>query len=259
MAQISSPGSLGRQSGESILQEKVGIQNATATQAVQITARIGCWSAMLAAGCSTAYGLAVIAVLVNSLSSTAPTQSAGWTGIEDFLAAFQPIQMLPVIPSLLLVPAFTALMVSIHTVAPQDKKIWSQLGLAFSLIYAALAGMNYLVQVLPVWRSINLGQTDGLAMFVLGNPHSIFWGLAYAYIFMNLGMLFSAMVFDGSPLAKRVRLLFILNGISGVVTIASAFLDSPQIYLLGSLVIWCPLFTAASLGAAVLFKSMIEK
>ena len=66
-------------------------------------------------------------------------------------------------------------------------------------------------------------------MYVLGNPHSIFWALAYAYIFMNLAMLFSAMVFAGNRLENRIRLLFILNGISGIVTLASAFLDSPPV------------------------------
>ena len=149
-------------------------------------------------------------------------------------------------------------MVSIHSYAAEDKKIWSRLGLAFTLIYACMAAMNYMIQLLPVWRSINNGETDGLAMYVLGNPHSIFWGLAYAYIFMNLAMLFSAMVFAGNPLENRIRLLFILNGVSAIVTLASAFLDSPPVYLLGSLVIWCPVFTAAAVSVAVLFRRNIK-
>jgi hypothetical protein len=44
---------------------------------------------------------------------------------------------------------------------------WSRLGLAFARIYATMAAMNYMIQLLPVWRSINHGETDGLAMFVL--------------------------------------------------------------------------------------------
>jgi hypothetical protein len=111
-----------------------------------------------------------------------------------------------------------------------------------------------MIQLLPVWRSINNGETDGLAMFVLGNPHSIFWGLAYVYLFMNLAMLFTAPVFTGDRLENGIRLLFILNGVSVVVTLASAIVDSPPFYLLGSLVIWCPIFTAAAILVAVLFK-----
>ncbi len=161
--------------------------------------------------------------------------------------------MLPLFPSLLLVPAFTALMVSIHAYAADEKKIWSQLGLAFTLIYAAMAASNYLVQLLPVWRGINAGETDGLAMFVLGNPHSMFWGLVYAYLFMNLAMLFSAQVFSGNGLEKRTRRMFILNGATMALTVAAMFVDSPPFYLLGSLVVWCPVFTGATVCTARLF------
>jgi hypothetical protein len=122
-----------------------------------------------------------------------------------------------------------------------------------------MAATNYLIQLLPVWRSITNGETDGLAMFVLGNPHSIFWGLAYAYIFMNLAMLFSAQVFTGNLLEKRIRLLFILNGASVVFTLASAVLDSVPFYLLGSLVIWCPVFTAATASIALLFNKTVRE
>jgi hypothetical protein len=192
--------------------------------------------------------------MVSSLPTLASSQPVGWTGIETFLAAFQPIQMLPVIPSLILAQAFTALMVSIHYYASEDRKIWSCLGLAFTLIYATMALINYMVQLLPVWRSIANHERDGLAMFVLGNPHSIFWALAYSYFFMNLAMLFSAQVFGGDPLRRRIRVLFVLNGLSGSVTLLSAALDSPPIYLLGSLVVWCPIFTLAAAYVALLFR-----
>ncbi len=258
MSQINSPGVTGRKSGEFIFQGQDRILNGASARATITMGKIGWWSAVLTSLCGAAYGIAVITLFVYSLLNPSPSQAQGWSGIGAFLATFQPIQMLPVIPSLLLAPAFTALMVSIHAYATEDKKIWGQLGLAFSLIYATMAAINYMVQLLPVWRSISNRETDGLAMFVLGNPHSIFWGLAYAYIFMNLAMLFSAQVFSGNGLEKRIRLLFILNGVSGVITIASAVLDSPPVYLLGSLIFWCPVFTAATVSVAVLFNRIVR-
>jgi hypothetical protein len=253
MSHISIQDNTGRKSGVSIFQNQDTIQkSASATITI---GKIGWWSALLTSLCSAAYGLAVIAFFIYVLSNPMSSQAEGWTGIDAFVATFQPMQMLPVIPSLLLAPAFTALMVSIHSYASEDKKIWSLLGLAFTLIYAALAAMNYMVQLLPVWHSINNGETDGLAMFVLGNPHSIVWGLAYAYIFMNLAMLFSAQVFARNRLENRIRLLFILNGVSGVFTVASAVLDAPPpLYLLVSLIFWCPVFTAATVSVAALFN-----
>lgn len=258
MSQVSSPDIAQRPSGESILRNQDRVQHGPSASAILTISKIGWWSAVLTSICSVGYGMAVIAVMVSSLASQSASAAQGWTGIDAFLASFTPVQMLPVIPSLFLAPAFTALMVSIHSYATEDKKIWSSLGLAFTLIYASMAAMNYMIQLLPVWRSINNGETNGLAMYVLGNPHSIFWGLAYAYIFMNVAMLFSAMVFAGNPLENRIRLLFILNGVSGAVTLASAFLDSPPVYLLSSLVIWCPVFTAAAVSVAVLFRRNIK-
>jgi hypothetical protein len=254
MSQISISQTTDRKSGESIYPDPDRSRNGGTAEAMITISKIGRWSAALTALCSVGYGIAVIVVMVSTLSNLSTTPAQGWTGIDAFLAAFEPIQMLPVIPSLLLAPAFTALMVSIYSYAAEDKKIWGLLGLAFTLIYAAMAATNYLIQLLPVWRSINNGETDGLAMFVLGNPHSIFWGLAYVYLFMNLAMLFTAPVFTGDRLENGIRLLFILNGVSVVVTLASAIVDSPPFYLLGSLVIWCPIFTAAAILVAVLFK-----
>lgn len=258
MSQISVPGSTGRELGMNILQDTDKILNNASMNARIVIAKIGLWSAVLTTFFSIGYGVAVIALMVSSLTTLSSSQAQGWTGIDAFLAAFQPIQILPVIPSLFLAPAFTALMVCIHSYAAEDKKIWSRLGLAFTLIYATMAATNYMVQLIPVWRSITNGETDGLAMFVLGNPHSMFWGLAYAYIFMNLAMLLTAPVFMGGPLERRIRLLFILNGISGVFTIGSIFLDSPPFYLLGSLVFWCPVFTVAAASLALLFVRLVR-
>jgi uncharacterized membrane protein len=75
---------------------------------------------------------------------------------------------------------------------------------------------------------------------------------------MNLAMLFSAPVFGGNQLENRIRLLFILNGVSGVLTLASAFLDSYQFYLIGSLLVWCPVFIAAVVSVAVLFNRTVR-
>ena len=208
MSQVSSPNIAQRPSGESILRDQDRVQRSPSASAILTISKIGWWSALLTSICGVGYGMAVIAVMVSSLASQSASAAQGWTGIDAFLASFTPVQMLPVIPSLFLAPAFTALMVSIHSYAAEDKKIWSRLGLAFTLIYASMAAMNYMIQLLPVWRSINNGETDGLAMYVLGNPHSIFWGLAYAYIFMNLAMLFSAMVFAGNPLEESHPVAF---------------------------------------------------
>ena len=215
--------------------------------------RIGFWSAALATLCSIGYGITAIIVLISSFKSSTES-SSGWNGIESFVASFQPVGMLPLIPSLFLVPAFIVLMVSLHYYAAPDKKIWSHIGIAFTLIYAAMASINYITQLTVVRLSILNRETDGLAMFVMGNSHSIFWALASAYVFMNLAMLFTAPVFEGGKLERSIRWLFLANGASAVVTIYGVAADSPQIYLMGSIVPWCVFFSWATILLAVMFK-----
>jgi hypothetical protein len=88
--------------------------------------QIGFWSAVLATLFSIGYGITLIVMMISSVAAATETQ-VGWSGIESFVASFQPIQMLPLIPSLLLAPTFIVLMVSIHYYAAPDKKIWSHL------------------------------------------------------------------------------------------------------------------------------------
>ena len=216
--------------------------------------QLGFWSAVLATVFAIGYGLAAIVLIIVSASTPTTTAAPGWQGVEAYIASFQPIQMLPLIPSLLLAPTFVVLMVCIHAYAPNAKKIWSQVGLAFAIIYATMACVNYIVQLTVVRLSILNGEIDGLAMFVMGNPHSIFWAFMADYVFMNLAMLFAAPVFGGGKLERWIRWLFLANGASAVITILGIVVDSPMIFLLGSLVPWCIIFSLATVLVAALFR-----
>ena len=215
--------------------------------------RLGFGSAIVATLCSIGYGITLVITMV-SMMATASEPATGWSGIESFVASWQPVQMLSLIPSLLLAPTFIILMVSIHYYAAPEKKIWSHLGITFTLVYAVMASVNYILQLTGVRLSILSNETDGLAMFVMGNSHSLFWTLASAYAFMNLAMLFDAPVFEGGRLERSIRWLFFANGATVVVTIFGVIVDSPTVYLLGSLVPWCVLFTLTTALLAVLFR-----
>jgi hypothetical protein len=224
-----------------------------ATEVPPAVRQVGFWSAGLSTLCSVGYALASGLVLLQMLKPAPAGTAAGWTGIDAYLSLFQPSQMLPLVPSLLLAPCFVALMVSIHYYAAPERRLWSHLGLAFTLLYAGLALTNYLVQLTAVRRSLLGGETDGLAILVPGNPHSVFWALASAYVFLNLAMLFAAPVFTGGRLERWIRWLFVANGATALVTVAGIAADNPAFYLIGSLVPWCVVFTAATVLLAVLF------
>lgn len=218
-------------------------------------ARLGFLSSLLAAVFTIAFGLGVLAIFVSTLATGADT-AVTWQGIDAYVASYDPIQWLAVIPSLPLAPVFVVVMVCIHYYAPAHRRLWSHLGLAFTLIYAVMASINYIIQLTAVRASLVAGETDGLAMFVNGNPHSIFWSLASAYAFMNVAMLFVAPVFSGGRLERWIRWLFLVNGATVMITVTGVALANPAIYLLGALFPWCFVFTAAMLLLAMLFRRL---
>jgi hypothetical protein len=218
--------------------------------------QVGFWSALLSTLCGLGYGLALIVLMFQPAPADAP---AGWIGIDTYLSQFQPIQQLPLYPSLLLAPSFVALMVAVHHYAAPERRLWSHLGLAFTLLYAGLALTNYLVQLTTVRRSLLGGETDGLAPLVMGNPHSVFWALASTYILMNLAMLFAAPVFASGRLERWIRWLFVANGLTAPINVVVIALDSPALYLMASLVPWCVVFTAATALLAVLFGRLVKE
>ena len=89
--------------------------------------------------------------------------------------------------------------------------------------------------------------------------HAIFWSLVSCYVFMNLAMLFAAPVFSSGRLEQWIRRFFLLNGFSVILTITNLLFDNLMVFLLSSLLIWCPIFTAASILMVVLFSRFGKK
>lgn len=125
--------------------------------------RLGFWSAALTAAWTVWFIGAFVAYL--------PYLPAEWTGIESFAASFESAPYVAwVLPCLLLALTFPVLMSSIHSYAPDDKRIWSRLGLVFAMMYGALLAATYWVLLTVVRQSLLSGYTEGLAWFVIGSP-----------------------------------------------------------------------------------------
>jgi hypothetical protein len=86
--------------------------------------RLGFWSAVIIA-------LLVVLIDVGLVVSAVLFPMTNITSIETYAASFTSWQMLPLIPSLILVPMFVILMLCIYHYAPSDRKILSQLGYVF--------------------------------------------------------------------------------------------------------------------------------
>jgi hypothetical protein len=130
-----------------------------------------------------------------------------------FVSLVIPNQSLMFAASFLLAPAFVAMMVSIHHYAAPEKKVWTQLGLSFAVIYAVMCSLTYYIQLtfitnnfLPVAKEAVLPFT-----FLPGTP--IFAQDMLGYVFMCAATLAAAPVFAGGKLESWIKWLFIFNAI----------------------------------------------
>ncbi|MEM2446900.1 MAG: hypothetical protein QW734_09605 [Candidatus Bathyarchaeia archaeon] len=155
--------------------------------------------------------------------------------------------------SLLLVFSFIALMVSIHSYAPPEKKIWSQIGLSFAIVYAALLTWNYFLQLTVVRNNPQLYEW----LIMDFTPDTAFWSLeTVGYTLMGLAALFALPVFNGGGIERAIRWCFAINAVFTVVGSIGYVLSGNPLHglVLASLGVWAIVFPIATALLAVMFK-----
>ena len=165
----------------------------------------------------------VIAVLTPPLSGPFCQNNCFTYPFLDIASRF-PRDYIWMYPAILLMLSYIVLSVCIHYFAPAEKKIHSQIGLAFTLISAMILITDYFLQLSVIQPSLLKAETDGVAILTQYNPHGIFIALEdLGYLLMSFSFLFMALVFSGSRLEKSIKMVF-LSGF--VLTILSLILIS---------------------------------
>jgi hypothetical protein len=209
--------------------------------------KLGFWSAVIIA-------LLVVLIDVGMIASTLLYPITTITNIEAYAASFSSMQMLPFVPSLILAPVFVIFMLSIYQIAPEEKKILGQLGLAFGVVCSAILSLHYYIQLTVVQQGLLNNQIEGLWQFATPNPYSFFWTFAaLGYGFMGLALLCVAHIFEEKT-DRTIKWLFIANGIIGIVFLVGNALGLFIVNILASFV-WGVLFPIAALLLAKKFRS----
>jgi len=219
-------------------------QNSTleTSTARQTATTLGFWSAILAT---------VFTILFVVLALVfAPTE---WSGIETYAEKFNFLQMANFIPVILLAPTIVILMACIHYVAPETKKVFSLISIAFSCIYAAIICTNYYIQLFVVRLNLLNNALDGIALLAMPNLHSVFFALeTIGYSFLSLATLFVIPVFSGGRLERWIQWLFIVSGAIGILGAIVAPFDQPMLIFVG-LGIWSLTFPIATILVSIFF------
>jgi hypothetical protein len=136
--------------------------------------------------------------------------------IEAYAASFSSWQMLPFVPSFILAPTFAIMMFCIHNFAAPERKILSQIALAFAVVCTGILSLHYYIQLPVVQQGLLNNQTNGLWLLATPNPNSLFWTFAaLGYGFMGFALLFAAPIFKEKT-QRKIKLLFVANGIVGI-------------------------------------------
>ena len=150
------------------------------------------------------------------------TLTTEWSGIEPFADAYRAnggiITSLSFLPALVSCPAYVIQVGCIHHVEMSSSRKWAKFGLGFAVMFAALAGLNYAVQLSIVRTQILGGQTEGLDWLVFQNPGSLMLVIDFVgWFFLGLAFLSVVPLFSGNRLNRSIRYLLSTIAVLGVV------------------------------------------
>ena len=205
------------------------------------TKTVGYGSAVLATVFSVTYSVVQIAEWLGLLGSQGgPEASSTLLGLVLLLT-----------PSLFLGSAFLVLVVSIHYLAPAERKIWSHAAIAFATAYTVLISIVYFVQLTLVAPHLARGQIQGIEVFLFVPFDSFLYAVdILGYSFMSVATLFAAMVFTGKGLERVVRLFLLANGLLLPFLALQMYFHS----LIWIAALWAVTFPGSTWSLAILFR-----
>ncbi len=128
-------------------------------------------------------------------------------------------------PTLLLSLLYIMLVATIHQTAAHSKKVFSQIGLSFAIISAAILIPNYFIQISVIQPSMLNNETEGIALITQFNPQGIFIALEeIGFLLMNISFLALVPVVSGkSRVLRALRLVFLLGFILALLSLIFVF------------------------------------
>jgi hypothetical protein len=161
------------------------------------------------------------------------------------------IYLISNISGFILTSIFLIVIICIYYTAPDDKKIFGHIGLAFAIIYATMISMNYFIQLTFV--RFGAFNTD---VFSITDPQSMMMTIEIlGYFFMGLSTLFIAPIFESGRLEQSIRWLFVFNGILGIGGAIGFALNLDWRILIGGLIIWTIVMPVTTALLAYWFKT----
>ncbi|MEW6182500.1 MAG: hypothetical protein AB1500_04885 [Bacillota bacterium] len=162
-----------------------------------------------------------IAILTPPVTGPYAAEPSFGYPFTDVVARF-PRDYIWMYPAMLMLLLFVALTACVHHHAPKEKKVFSQIGLSFALISAAILITDYFLQVSVIQPSLLNGETEGVALLTQYNPHGVFIALEdIGYLLMSAALFCIAPVFSRNRLEAALRWIFIAGFVLAVLSFAA--------------------------------------
>jgi hypothetical protein len=174
---------------------------------------------------------------------------SGWSSIEEYAARFSMLEVANLWPALPLAWTYLMLLAGLHYLVAPDRRVWTLGGLALGGVYAAMATINYTVQIVMVAPNLLAGELDGMHVWAGANFDSVFWALALCYAVQALSMGAVAGGLARSGWQRTVRRLFLLAAASAPLQLGFGLLDWPAWVGIPATALWA---TGLIGGSAVL-------
>ncbi|MCF8232185.1 MAG: hypothetical protein K9J27_08350 [Bacteroidales bacterium] len=210
--------------------------------------QLGVWTSALSAA------FAILWFITFSMQDTFQAVP-DWKNLEAYAEAFHISRLTLIYPSLLLALTYIIMLVCIHMIVPEEKKLWSLVALSIGIIYAVMASINYNIQAVAVRQSLAAGETGGIEMFLPDNTHSIYNALANSYVYMAISMVFAGLLFNDGKLEKWIRGLLFVQVISAIGQTGYSMADLSETVFIATSMVWVFGAPAAFILIALWFKN----
>jgi hypothetical protein len=127
-----------------------------------------------------------------------------------------------VVPGILLIPVFVVVVGCIHSLVEVGRRHLSVAGLCFASMAAAIIGIDYFIQFQVGEPSLVHGETAGLALFSMYNPHGVYIALEdLGFLTLCVAFLFVGLAIPRiTRLAGAIRWTLVVAGLLAFATFA---------------------------------------
>jgi hypothetical protein len=193
------------------------------TDLVPLPRRLSLWTAIL----TPVLALVSLGMAITTLPRSGPycqTDCVGYPYTD--VAAYVPRDYLWIYPAVVLTLMVVVLIECIRYWTPSSRQILSRIGIAFTIMGAAILVIDYASQLSFIQAALLLGETEGLSPWSQYNPHGIFITFEnVGYVLLNLAFIFIGVAIVRMP-SKLWRITGWVFAVSGALTLSLLLLYS---------------------------------